>query len=184
MKTLPIDLVNELLKYDNTTGKLYWRTRNRERFKDERSFRTWNARFADKEALGSLQTRGYLHGAILCVNYTAHRVAYALHWGHWPTGEIDHINGDRTDNRPENLRCVAHEENAKNLALSRRNRSGTIGVNWDAPRKKWAAYIKHEKKSIALGRYDNIDDAIAARKAAEAQFGFHVNHGRAAAGRV
>lgn len=95
-----------------------------------------------------------------------------------PTGVIDHINHDRLDNRPENLRDVTHVENTRNSKLSTANTSGTTGVYWDKSRKLWIASIKVNYKSISLGRYADIEDAIAARSVANKLFGFHENHGK------
>ena len=106
-----------------------------------------------------------------------HRLAWAMHYGSWPDGCIDHINGNGLDNRIANLRCVSHVENMRNQRLRSSNSSGVTGVSFDAPRKKWVASITVKRKGICLGRFTNKEDAIKKRKEAEFKYGFHVNHG-------
>jgi len=92
--------------------------------------------------------------------------------------QVDHINGDVTDNRWENLRLIYGGENQRNMKRAHNNTSGITGVVWDQSRALWHARIRLNQKDRFLGRFKSKDEAIAARKAAERQFGFHVNHGR------
>jgi len=71
----------------------------------------------------------------------------------------DHINGDRTDNRRENLRWATPSESARNLNISSRNTSGYKGVHWNKRRKKWQAYIRTHNRQQTLGFYDTAEDA-------------------------
>lgn len=80
---------------------------------------------------------------------------------------IDHINLNKADNRKENLRIVTNSQNRMNTRIPICNTSGTKGVCYVKSRDKWCAYISVNKKRITLGRYNNIEDAIAAREAAE-----------------
>jgi len=98
--------------------------------------------------------------------------------GAWPPDQIDHVNGVRTDNRIENLRSVTHAENGRNQAIPRNNTSGVMGVARRTRGKKWHAQIKVGGKQIHLGSFDDKDEAIAARAAADIEHGFHENHGR------
>lgn len=90
--------------------------------------------------------------------------------GYYENQEIDHINRDKLDNRKQNLRFVSHLNNSKNISIPKDNKTGFIGVIWDKERKKWRAEITANKISKHLGRYDDIDMAIKARLAAEAQY--------------
>lgn len=105
-------------------------------------------------------------------------MAWLYIYGEFPDGEIDHINGNKADNRICNLRCVDHFTNMKNYPLPRNNKSGIIGVSWYKALSKWEAKIQHDGKSIHLGYFDDLDDAAKARKAAEEKYSFHANHGR------
>lgn len=174
-----------LLRYDGSSGKLYWRERGLEWFTDGRRTREgnanwWNGRFAGKEA-GYFKLDGYISVRLLGENYLAHRLIMAMELGRDP-GEIDHINGDKSDNRPENLREVSHAENMANQSCRADNLSGTPGVHFSKLKGKWQASIGRLGKQHHLGYYVNVADAVRARKAADVSFGFHPNHGRVARG--
>lgn len=82
---------------------------------------------------------------------------------------IDHINGNRSDNRRKNLRVCTQQQNLQNKALSSLNTSGVAGVSFDKQRKKWIAEIRFDYKKCFLGRYENIEDATFVRYYAETQ---------------
>lgn len=158
-----ISELRQRLRYDPNTGKLFW-TRN------------------NKEAFTHTGKRGYKVSTYIGENIrktlTAHRVAWAIFYGHEPIGQIDHINGDRADNRIENLRCVSNAENSKNTRLRSTNKSGTTGVYRHSQCDLWVAQITINGKTHGLGSYDCIEKAKQARKKAEEKYGFHPNHGR------
>ena len=88
-----------------------------------------------------------------------------------PKGKIvDHINGDKLDNRKSNLRICTQRENIENSKKYINNNSGQKGVCWDNKHKKWNAYIKIPKCYRRLGQYDKLGDAIKARKLAEIRY--------------
>jgi len=105
----------------------------------------------------------------------AHRVAFLLMEGRWPI-VIDHLNGDKQDNRWENLREVSTKENAKNMPLQKNNTSGTPGVF--RVNNKWRGLLRVDGKRIHLGYFDTYEEAAKARTAANEKYGFHENHGR------
>ena len=83
---------------------------------------------------------------------------------------IDHKNLNKRDNRRCNLRICTDAENVLNKGLQHRNKSGCPGVRWYAPRNKWQARIRKDKKEYHLGYFVNKDDAIEARKEAEKKY--------------
>lgn len=173
------ETLKTLLDYDPLTGVLTWRDRPRELFPTDRAHKTWNARYAGKPAFTAVDRKGYLVGAINDINFRAARVIFK--WVHdIDPIQVDHEDGDRQNNRLLNLRDVSGQQNQMNMKTPSNNTSGHIGVVWDASRSRWAARIKHQGKHIHLGRFIDMKDAIAARKAAEAKYGFHQNHGRKA----
>lgn len=95
-----------------------------------------------------------------------HRIAWLLHYGQWPEGDIDHINGVKTDNRIENLRVGTRASGNHNKGVNRLNSSGFRGVSWDSDRRKWAAQIKIDGKNKRLGRFKDVEDASRAYEAA------------------
>ncbi len=119
------------------------------------------------EIVGSNNGNGYLRTSINFKSYHIHRLVFMWHHGYFPK-EIDHINGNRSDNRIENLRSVTHSQNGKNIKT--RNSIGINGIRWEESRSKWNVSIGVDKKKIHLGRFKNLNDAIDARKVAEIQF--------------
>lgn len=99
----------------------------------------------------------------------AHRLAYEIMTGRpFPAGrDIDHINGLRSDNRWANLRIASRSQNNMNAKVREDNSSGHKGVSFDRARKQWAAEIRAFGERHHLGRFDRIEDAIAARQRAE-----------------
>ncbi|WP_461307649.1 HNH endonuclease [Albidovulum sp.] len=176
-------LVRDLLHYDPDTGQLTWKPRKPRHFKHcERDpdwvCKIWNTKYSGRSAFGR-RRHGYVAGHILGVNVYAHRVAYVIMTGAWPSGQIDHINGQRDDNRWQNLRLVDPQENSRNTAISRCNSSGVVGVSWNREKRRWWAYINEgNRQRRLLGAFRSKADAVAARKAAEKRYGYHENHGR------
>lgn len=106
----------------------------------------------------------------------AHRMAWALHHGMWPSGVIDHVDRDGLNNKIENLRDVTQAENLRNSRMKSNNKSGVTGVSFRNG--KYRAKIVHDYRVFNLGSFDNLEDAAKARKDAETELGFHENHGR------
>lgn len=167
----------KLLRYEPHTGKLFWRERGSGLFTNPLSQIIWNSRFADKPA-STIDPLGYHKIRIFGRQYLSHRVVWKLVTGDDPR-IIDHLNGDRGDNRFCNLRDSTARENAKNISLRRRSKSGCNGVVWVERKGCWLAQIRDlEGKYVRLGEFENVDDAIRERKSAERRFGFHPNHGK------
>ncbi|MEO0449071.1 MAG: HNH endonuclease signature motif containing protein [Pseudomonadota bacterium] len=175
-------LFNELLHYEAETGKLYWKERDVRFFKDgkqtaDHNCKAWNGRYAGTEAFTATSANGYKVGRIFKRTLRAHRVIWTMVHGEEPN-VVDHINGVRADNRLTNLRSVTASQNSQNMRMRDSNTSGVTGVSFHKQRGRWQAYITVNNKAQNLGHFDNKDDAIAARKAAEIEHGFHPNHGR------
>ena len=109
--------------------------------------------------------------------YFAHRMAFLYMTGELPTEDVDHINGNGTDNKWNNLRAVSRSENGQNQRLQSRNKSGVTGVSYCNSRKRWLAGVHFNGNGIHLGRFKTIEEAIKAREDANFRLGFHVNHG-------
>lgn len=151
--------VRRVLSYDPATGEFRWNVRS------DRDA-SWNARFSD-EIAGAVLTNGYRYINFNKKLHLAHRIAWLWMTGAQPEVQIDHINGDRADNRWSNLRAATQKQNSANQGLRTNNRSGVKGVSWESRSKKWRADITIGGKQIVLGRFRTIEDAAAARRAAE-----------------
>lgn len=151
------------LSYDPLTGLITWKE---------------GTRRAGKEA-GCSTKRGHRLINRNSTVYLAHRVAWLLHHGVWPSEGLDHVDGNPANNRMSNLREASQSINNKNRKLNSNSKSGVSGVAWCSISKKWRAYINVDHKQTTLGRFDSFDEAVAVRKTAEANNNYHPNHGRA-----
>jgi hypothetical protein len=173
--------LRQILRYEPETGRLFWLPRGPEWFTHladpEKKSRIWNGRNAGREAFTASDHKGYLQGQVLKYHTMAHRVIWAMHFGDWPEA-VDHINGDGLDNRIENLRSVTHRENCRNAAIPVTNSSGVMGVRFH--KGVWEANIRVDGRQLTIGCFGSLAEAADARKRAEAEYGYHRNHGRPA----
>lgn len=160
-------MLRQVLNYDPTTGLFSWKTRGDKSFDNQ---------FAGKPALIT-DKRGYKQGWVFGVPMLAHRVAWAMHFGFSPCHEIDHKNGDKSDNRIANLRDVTRSVNMKNISKLKANISENTGVHWHKRHKRWCANIRHNGKKIYLGSFKKKDEAVSVWQKAKKEFGFNDRHG-------
>jgi len=143
--------VVELLNYDPETGVFTRKVRRR--------------RFLAGEVAGTLNGKGYIRIRIDGKDYLAHRLAWLVVHGHLPD-ELDHINGEPSDNRIINLRQATRQENVRNTGMRVNNTSGYKGVCWGKSRGKWIATARDANgKSKYIGRFHNPEAASAAYEA-------------------
>lgn len=160
-KTVEIDLLKKLLQYSPETGKLYWKPRDESTSPRAASF---NTRHAHTEA-GCLNDKGYVLVSIKENRMRAHRIIYAMMTGSWPE-EVDHINGDRSDNRWGNLRNVSCRENRANTyGWSKKTSSRFIGVCKQPDCGRWKAQASVEGKTKHIGLFTCEVEAAKARDA-------------------
>lgn len=138
--------IAEFYLYDKETGNLIHRKDN-------------NARKAGSVA-GSPNPFGYQKIGFKGKVYSAHRMIWILFNGDIPDGLcIDHINGNKSDNRIENLRLVTHKQNMENVGRPATNVSGYKGVSWWKATGKWKAQICHAGKKYHIGLYETKEEA-------------------------
>ena len=179
-KLPPIKWLHECFELNADTGTLIWKSRPVHHFKKTKGQKRHDTMYAGKE-VGSISksyrvVRFKWDGKVS--HWLQHRIVWAMHYGQWPTKALDHIDGDRANNAITNLREVTVQENGKNRGINKNNTSGHTGVTWEKRLSRWKASITVNGKYISLKTYANIEDAIAARQAAEIKYGFHENHGR------
>lgn len=157
--SLTVSRLREVLEYNPETGLWTWLS-------------TLSIRRVSGSQAGELKKNGYIFIGIDCERYRAHRLAWFYVYGKWPQYQIDHINGNRSDNRLVNLRLATNKENSTNRDKNRNNTSGFKGVFWNKRSKKWTAKINNGSKQIHLGNfYDPLDAHNAYIKASKTLFG-------------
>lgn len=158
--------VESRLFYCAVTGALFWRHGGA-------ANPAWSGKLA-----GNLNGEGYVQVSFLGRLYKAHHLAWLLATGEWPQEHIDHINGNRSDNRLANLRLASAAQNACNRSISKNNTSGFPGVSWKSSKRKWVAIIQHRGVKRHLGYFDDPQRAAEAyRRAAEKLFGAFARSG-------
>ena len=133
------------LDYDPATGEFHWSA---------------SVRVCGGKRAGKTDLRGYRHIKLMGRSYLAHRLAWLYVMGEWPVDQIDHINGDRADNRFCNLRLATHAQNMQNRAIGKNNTSGFMGVKFR--RNKWRAEIRAFGNIRWLGSFNSPEEAHAA----------------------
>lgn len=170
------EYLNSVLNYCPETGILTWKNRNEDHFKSPGAFKAWNTRFSGKKA-GSPHSQGYRQVNLDGKVYLAHRVIWTMVHGDLCANDVDHINGNRSDNRLENLRSVSRSVNLRNSATKGAGATGVCGVSLHKATGKYRAYVTVDGKQIHLGFFNGIDSAIAARAEANKTYGFTDRHG-------
>lgn len=142
--------VRELIDFVAETGEILWRKKPRQSRRDGLT-------------VGNVGPQGYLRVCLDGRDYQGHRIAWLWYYGAWPVGDVDHINGDRSDNRIANLRCVSRSVNLQNLRSAHRiSRSGLLGAHWSSDKQKWKSRIKAGGKFHWLGYFDSAELAHSA----------------------
>ena len=100
--------------------------------------------------------KGYIHVKIKAKCFKAHRLVFLYHYGYLPEC-VDHIDGDKANNKIENLRAATKEENCRNQKIRSTNKSGCKGVRWNSLSKKWQVGICKNYKNIHLGMYEDLE---------------------------
>lgn len=108
---------------------------------------------------GCLNVSGYRQIWFQGKQHMEHRVAWYLHYGEWPIDQIDHINGNRGDNRISNLRQASNSENLCNRKKPKNNTSGYKGVSWNSSRQAWQATIRRNGSNKNLGYFATREEA-------------------------
>lgn len=171
--------VKACFDYNPKTGELSWKSeRPDDHFYGEKGKKRWYTQCAGK-IIKREDRDGYCRININKKYYLSHRIVFLICKGRWPTKNIDHINGDPTDNRICNLREVSQVLNARNVGITKRNSSGVVGVCWSERTNKWRAYGVLNGNNSSLGSHENFEDAVKARKEWEESEGnFTERHGK------
>ena len=140
----------------------------------EKGFFTWNIGRSGKlsgDIAGGSHSEGYVHISVDGKLYLAHRLAWLYVHGVWPKDQIDHIDGNKSNNRICNLRDVSNGTNQENQIFAQKNnKSGFLGVS--KKRKKYVAQIMINGKKMHLGYFNFPEQAHSAYLAVKRKFHF------------
>jgi hypothetical protein len=154
---LNAETLRTLLSYEPETGLFTWKHKRKRVFQGD--------------IAGATHKSGYIVIGCQGKIWPAHRLAWLYMTGRLPPSFIDHIDGNKTNNRWRNLRLASRSENSRNRGAQKNNKSGFKGVSWDSSNQKWRAIIYVDGKKIALGRFSC---PVAAHQAySEAAESFH-----------
>lgn len=166
MKTFSIARLHECFLYMHDTGWLIRRLKSH-----------WSNNAGERA--GTVNVHGYRQVWVCGVLLLEHRVIWAMCTGAWPQTQIDHINGNKSDNRMSNLRLATASQNSRNVKMHARNLLGVKGVSINMNgRKRYRVRIMVGRKSIRVGEFDSLEEASAAY--AEAALKHHGEFARAA----
>ena len=143
--------------FDYRDGELYWKITKSQKTKAGNKF-------------GCPDKYGYQVGSIDYKVYKAHRLIFTLFHGYLPK-EVDHVNGDKTDNRIENLRAVTNSQNQYNKCVQKNNTSGCKNVSWDQSISKWVVRVSFDKTQRYIGSFTDLK--FADLVAQEARYKYH-----------
>jgi hypothetical protein len=162
IESITQELVQHLFDYRD--GELYWRVKPSNR-----------VRIHIGQKAGTLNIRGYFSTKINRKLYFNHRLIFLMHYGYLPD-YLDHIDGNRVNNKVENLREATLSQNQHNRKLSKNNTSGVKGVSWQ--KNKWRVQIRLNDKLKSFGSYDDLELAeLVAQEARTKYHGSFTNHG-------
>ena len=177
-KEITRDFLLEILTYNPLSGVFTWNCRSvGNHFKNKRAVGVFNALYsgsvAGSEVSSNKSATSYIAIKINGKSHKSHRLAFIYMTGDAPE-EVDHIDHNGMNNKWTNLRPSDRKDNSKNIPKQKSNKTGVIGVNWHKAAKKWQARaVDKDGKRIDLGRFDNFEDAVEARKRHEISFGYY-----------
>jgi hypothetical protein len=156
--------LKELLNYNSETGVFTWKV-------------SPARQVFSGDIAGTKRKDGYIQIKVKNELILSHRLAWIYMYGYLPK-YIDHINGQRDDNRIINIREVSNQQNSLNSKISKNNTSGIKGVYWDKSRNKWTVRLSIDGKCKFFKRFDDIDLAkLVIEEVRNKYHGKYANHG-------
>jgi len=158
------DQVKKLFCYDSNTGIL-----------TNRIHRSTRSRAG--HSIGNSDSGGYLTTKIDSVQYKVHRVIFIYVYGYLPR-YVDHIDGDRLNNKTNNLRQATFSQNQQNTKIMKNNTTGCKGVSWCKKRRMYASRLYFKGKNKHLGYFYDLDVAAQVLRIKRVELhGEYANHG-------
>jgi hypothetical protein len=172
--------LRECFTYNPETGELFWNYRPQSHFDKEFAWQRWNRRYGGKLA-GSFNIHGYRRTTILGLSLLASHICWFLGTGKHPEHQLDHINGQRSDDRLANLREAPGPINQRNAKLLSSNKTGLVGIGTRTWRGKYTYFTATAR--VGGKQFSKVcktlDEAVLWRnRMVEAAGDYHPNHGR------
>jgi hypothetical protein len=151
----PLEYLQECFEYNADTGEVFWKVRPLHHFKNSHAMNIWNSQQSNKKI--DCIKFGYIVVKINYVIYQLHRIIWKLNTGNEPKELIDHKDGNKLNNRIENLREASQSECKLNNVVRKNNQVGIKGLH--IVRGKYRTTISHNGKQYNLGCFDTIEEA-------------------------
>ena len=160
MNALPShEYLHECFHLDIENGLLTYKERPDYHFSSRKGAKISNAKNVGK-TVGYIESCGYLSASLCGKRHLVHRIVWKMVYGTDAELSIDHIDQNRTNNAPSNLRLATKSENARNVSSARSSsKSGVLGVHFSQRLNKWRAEICINKKNIYLGLFNDLESA-------------------------
>ena len=133
--------------FEYRDGHLYWKKKKYVR--------------KPKSPVGRLNKGGYRNVTLNYKCYYAHRITFLMHHGYLPKF-VDHIDGNKDNNKIENLRAATQSENLHNSKRNKRSTTGHKGVKWSKQKQKFIGIVRSNYKEYYAGAYNTIEEAAKA----------------------
>lgn len=155
--------LKDFLSYEAETGKIFW-------------VKSPNEKIKVGQVAGTTDKKGYIRVKVFKKSYLAHRLAWFLHYGEWPSRMLDHKDQNPSNNKISNLRECSRSENGRNRQSKKNSSSGYLGVCWGKYQNKWLAQARFNGKLVYLGSFtEEVDAAKAYDNFAKQFFGVFAN---------
>lgn len=143
-KEVILKYLNKNIEYNKKTGILFWKKKI--------------GRGLANQKCGNIGSDGYVRLGIMNKSYKLHRIIWLLENNSWPEKELDHLDGNKNNNKIENLRDVSKRVNLCNFEIHRKGKQA--GVVFDKKKKLYRSRINYNKTQIYLGRYKQKEKAV------------------------
>lgn len=151
-----VRMAREMFTYNPGTGELYRADPGEGVYCSPSRYKAVRRHFGRR---ADFMSGPYMSVTAFRVKYRAHIIAWAICYGYIPSGDIDHIDMDKTNNRISNLREATRSQNIINKGRIRSNTSGASNVSWHKKARKWEASITKDYKKTHLGLFDDFEEA-------------------------
>lgn len=151
--------IDDIIEYSCSDGYLYWKERPLSMFSSKGSCKSWNSRQSGEIALSKIDKDGYRGLTVFGRSFMQHRIVWMMHNDGSCPEFLDHINGNKSDNRIENLRPATKVDNGWNRGKNKNNTSGYKGVCFMKRKGVYRASVYFGGRAIHAGFHSTAEEA-------------------------